>query len=187
MTFFGFKLTEAEAANGRKRNRIDASDSMNNLRANLVHRYNHINGKAAVIDGSDQMNFPQGNLVHRYSRINGKAAAFDGSDQMNFPQGNLVHCYNHNNGKAPIFNGSNQMNFPQENLVHRYNHNNGKSVFDGHLNPTVTTNYLDKIASSSTVFPPPWFVSYFFSSFFQLKMELFFSVNIFYTINVVII
>ncbi|XP_069150752.1 uncharacterized protein [Solanum lycopersicum] len=156
---------------------------MNNLWANLVHRYNHINGKAAVIDGSDQMNFPQGNLVNGYNHIKGKAAMFDGSNQMNFPQGNLihcynhnnrkapifngsnqmnisqgnlVHCYNHNNGKAPIINGSNQMNFPQGNLVQRYNHNNGKSVFDGHLNPTVTTNYLEKIASSSTVFPPPW-------------------------------
>ncbi|XP_010316586.1 uncharacterized protein [Solanum lycopersicum] len=120
---------QALAANGRKRNRIDCSDSMNIPRGNLVHRYNHINGKAAVIDGSDQMNFPQGNLVNGYNHIKGKAAMFDGSDQMNFPQGNLVHCYNHNNGK---------------------------SVFDGHLNPTVTTNYLDKIASSSTVFPPPW-------------------------------
>ncbi|XP_069150496.1 uncharacterized protein [Solanum lycopersicum] len=171
------------AANGRKRNRIDGSDSMNIPQGNLVHRYNHINGKAAVFDSSDQMNFPQGNLVHRYNHNNGKAAVFDGSDQMNFPQGNLVHCYNHNNGKAamfdgsdqmnfpqgnlvhcynhnngkaPIFNGSDEMNFPQGNLVHRYNHNNGKSVFDGYLNPTVTTNYLDKIPSSSTAFPPPW-------------------------------
>ncbi|XP_015064850.1 uncharacterized protein LOC107010103 [Solanum pennellii] len=120
---------DPEAANGRKRNRIDGSDSTNISQRNLVHRYNHIKGKAAM---------------------------FDGSDQMNFPQGNLVHCYNQNNGKTPIFNGSDQMNFPQGNLVHRCNHNNGKSVFDGHLNPTVTTNYLEKIASSSTAFPPPW-------------------------------
>nr|XP_025885548.1 uncharacterized protein LOC104645794 isoform X2 [Solanum lycopersicum]XP_025885549.1 uncharacterized protein LOC104645794 isoform X2 [Solanum lycopersicum] len=144
-----------EAANGKKRNRIDGSDSMNIPQRNLVRRHNHIKGKAAMFDGSDRMNFPQRNLVHRYNHIKSKAAMFDGSDQMNFSQGNLVHCYNHNNGKAPIFNGSDEMNFPQGNLVHRYNHNNGKSVFDGYLNPTVTTNYLDKIPSSSTAFPPP--------------------------------
>uniref|UniRef100_A0A3Q7F5V8 HTH myb-type domain-containing protein n=1 Tax=Solanum lycopersicum TaxID=4081 RepID=A0A3Q7F5V8_SOLLC len=175
-----------EAANGKKRNRIDGSDSMNIPQRNLVRRHNHIKGKAAMFDGSDRMNFPQRNLVHRYNHIKSKAAMFDGSDQMNFSQGNLVHCYNHNNGKAPIFNGSDEMNFPQGNLVHRYNHNNGKSVFDGYLNPTVTTNYLDKIPSSSTAFPPPWFVSFFFSFFFLLKMGTILSVNTFYIINVVI-
>uniref|UniRef100_M1BD39 Uncharacterized protein n=1 Tax=Solanum tuberosum TaxID=4113 RepID=M1BD39_SOLTU len=52
--------------------------------------------------------------------------------------------------------GSDQMNFPQGNFLHSYYHFNGKAVFDGHLNSNVTTNYLDKIASAPTVFPPPW-------------------------------
>ncbi|KAK6797720.1 hypothetical protein RDI58_005422 [Solanum bulbocastanum] len=61
-----------------------------------------------------------------------------------------------NGRKRNRIDGSDQMNFPQGNLLHRYYQINGKTVIDGHLNSTVTTNYLDKIASSPTVFPPLW-------------------------------
>ncbi|XP_049357529.1 transcription repressor KAN1-like [Solanum verrucosum] len=61
-----------------------------------------------------------------------------------------------NGRKRNRIDGSDQMNFPQGNFLHSYYHFNGKTVIDGHLNSTVTTNYLDKIASSPTVFPPPW-------------------------------
>ncbi|XP_055803596.1 transcription activator GLK1-like [Solanum dulcamara] len=54
--------------------------------------------------------------------------------------------------------GPDQMNYPQRNFLHHYYNGNinGKAFFDGRPNSTVTTNYLDQIASSPTVFPPPW-------------------------------